>query len=213
MSQSIEKIWKEGFINDEALIAPKLNNLYSQKSKHIVDRFERVFTWNLIGLVMFAVIAVIGMTIEGMPYLGLFIAAMLIALVVRGKEELAKLALIDKNVSSYHYLKSFDQWLNNQMRGYAKLYSFFYPALFLAIITQVRFTAFGDEFINGLLYDFPAMPLLFSIPLYLLMVIISLAILLYFLSGPLYRLDFNSLYGRMFNKLAELLNDMETLRK
>ena len=52
MTQSIEKIWQEGFINDKALVAPKLNDLYNQKSKNIVDKFERVFKWNLIGLMI-----------------------------------------------------------------------------------------------------------------------------------------------------------------
>ena len=31
MEKSIESIWKQGFLNSDALVAPKLNNLYNQK--------------------------------------------------------------------------------------------------------------------------------------------------------------------------------------
>jgi hypothetical protein len=30
MEKSIETIWKEGFLKNDALIAPKINNLYTQ---------------------------------------------------------------------------------------------------------------------------------------------------------------------------------------
>ena len=50
MEKSIETIWKEGFLNQDALIAPKLNNLYNKKSTHIVDKFKRMFRINLIAI-------------------------------------------------------------------------------------------------------------------------------------------------------------------
>ena len=37
MDNSIETIWKKGFLNSDALIAPKLNNLYNQKSQNISE--------------------------------------------------------------------------------------------------------------------------------------------------------------------------------
>jgi len=40
MEKSIETIWKEGFLESDALVAPKLNDLYNQKSIHIVDKFK-----------------------------------------------------------------------------------------------------------------------------------------------------------------------------
>jgi len=213
MSHSIEDIWKKGFISDEALVAPKVNDLYNQKSKNIIDKFEVVFKWNLIGLLVFAAGVVIVLSVMDMPYLGVFIAAMLFVLVIRGRTELALLALLDKNVSSYEYVKSFDSWLKNQMIVYAKLYSFFYPALFLSIVLQFRFSALGHKAINGFLNQYPETPMLFSMPVYFLLAVTVIAGLLFYFSGPLYRLDFKSLYGRMFNKLQELISDMEALRR
>ena len=43
MEKSIENIWKEGFLKSDALVAPKLNNLYNKKSIHIIDKFKRRF--------------------------------------------------------------------------------------------------------------------------------------------------------------------------
>jgi len=213
MSNSIEEIWKEGFISNDALVAPKLNNLYSQKSKNIVDKFELMFKWNLIGIAIFAVIVLVALSLFGTPYLGIFISAMLMSLVVRGRKEQASLALIDKNVSSYQYLKTFHGWLREMMDGYAKLYSFFYPALFLAIAIQFCFSDIAREGINGFVYEYPDTIMVFSMPLYLILAIALVAGLLFRFSGTLYRIDFNSLYGRMLTKLEDLISDMEELRK
>ncbi len=56
MEKSIETIWKEGFLKDDALLAPKLNNLYNQKSMDIVDKFKRMYIVNRIAIVAFAFI-------------------------------------------------------------------------------------------------------------------------------------------------------------
>lgn len=212
MNESIEDIWKNGFIDKDALIAPKINDLYSQKSKNIVDKFERLFKWNLIGLVIFAIVALVALSVFGAPLLGLFVSGLLISLVIRGRKEQATLKLLDKNVSSYQYIKSFDSWLKELMKGYAKLYSFFYPALFLSIVIQCRFTELGQKVIDGFVNKFPDTTLIMAIPLSFLIVVIVVASILYVLSGPLYRLDFNSLYGRSMTKLEDLIRDMEELR-
>lgn len=213
MNNSIEKIWKEGFLSNDALIAPKINNLYNQKSKNIVDKFEVVFKWNLIGLIIFALLVLVVLTIKGIPYLGLFISALLMSLVIRGRKEQSSLKLLDKNVSSYQYLKSFDHWLKNMMQGYGKLYQFFYPALFLSIALQFRFTEFGQQVINALVHRYPDISMLFATPIHLLIATAVITSLLCYFSGALYRLDFNTLYGRMLKKLEELISDMEELRQ
>ena len=213
MANSIEEIWKQGFISNDALVVPKINNLYNKKSKNIVDKFEVVFKWNLIGLLVFAVVVLVVSSILGIPYLGLFISAMLMSLVIRGRKEQASLKLLDKNVNSYQYLKSFDNWLKEMMLGYQKLYSFFYPALLLSIALQARFTALGQAAINGFINEFPDTVMLFATPFYLILAVAVIAGLLFYFSGGLYRLDFNSLYGRMTSKLEELILDMEELRR
>ena len=43
MRKTIEATWREGFLNPDALVAPKVNDLYTRKSSHIVDRIQRAF--------------------------------------------------------------------------------------------------------------------------------------------------------------------------
>ena len=50
MEKSIETIWKEGFIKNDALVAPKLNDLYNQKSIDIVEKFKRMYKLNRIAI-------------------------------------------------------------------------------------------------------------------------------------------------------------------
>jgi hypothetical protein len=59
MEKSIENIWKEGFLKSDALVAPKINNLYNQKSKHLTAKFERMFKINLIAIVVFSAVFII----------------------------------------------------------------------------------------------------------------------------------------------------------
>ena len=65
MEKSIENIWKEGFLKSDALVVPKINNLYNQKSKHITAKFERMFKINLIAIVVFSVVFLIELSTMG----------------------------------------------------------------------------------------------------------------------------------------------------
>jgi hypothetical protein len=46
MTKSIEVIWKEGFVNEAHLTAPKVNDLYNRKSQNIVDKLQSMFAIN-----------------------------------------------------------------------------------------------------------------------------------------------------------------------
>ena len=122
MTKSIETIWQQGFIDDKALIAPKINDLYNQKSQNIVDKLKRTFRWNIIAIAIGALAVLVILSAFGMPILALFIASMLLALAWLGKKQLAELEQMDKNTSSYQYIKSFDAWLKGLMQQYTKIY-------------------------------------------------------------------------------------------
>ena len=53
MEKSIESIWEYGFLKPDALLAPKLNNLYQQKSIDIVEQFKLMYKKNIIGIFCF----------------------------------------------------------------------------------------------------------------------------------------------------------------
>jgi hypothetical protein len=42
MKKTIEATWREGFLTPDALVAPKVNDPYTRKSTHIVDRIQRL---------------------------------------------------------------------------------------------------------------------------------------------------------------------------
>jgi len=70
MEKTIEAIWQEGFLDDKALLAPKLNDLYNQKSSNLVDKRTRMFKINLRVLAAFAIVALIACVAVGLPYVG-----------------------------------------------------------------------------------------------------------------------------------------------
>ncbi len=212
MKKSIETIWKEGFIEDKALIAPKINDLYNQKSQNIVDKLKRMFDLNLKGIAIGAILVFGVLTFNGLPFLGAFISAMLMFLVVKGYQQFKQLQKIDNNVNSYEYLKSFDGWMKKVIKEYTTIYRFIYPMLFVACITRFGFSEVGLSIIEGMAKDFPSIPVVMGMPVVIPVAIALVAFLLSYFAGVIYRLDMKSLYGRQFNKLEEIIADMETLQ-
>lgn len=59
MEKSIETIWKEGFMKNEALVGPKVTNLYNQKSIHFIDKYKRMFKTNLNAIAIGSVVVLV----------------------------------------------------------------------------------------------------------------------------------------------------------
>jgi hypothetical protein len=57
MEKSIEHIWKTGFLDSKALVAPQVNDLYTRKSEHIIEKFKRMFRFNLKAIAIGGVLA------------------------------------------------------------------------------------------------------------------------------------------------------------
>jgi len=127
MEKSIENIWKEGFLKSDALVAPIINNLYNQKSIHIIDKFKRMFKINLIAIVAFSIAFLIVSFFVGIPLMGAIFFVTLMVLVIINKNLLNGLELIDKGVSSYEYLKTFNEWVNKQVSINRRMSRFLYP--------------------------------------------------------------------------------------
>ena len=130
MEKSIESIWKEGFLQKNAMVAPKLNNLYTKKSIHIIDKFKRMFKINFNALVVFSFIVLIVSFFVKIPVMGVMMFILFNVIVFVNKRLLRGLDKIDKNVSSYQYLKSFDAWMQEQIATNVKMSSYIYPYIF-----------------------------------------------------------------------------------
>jgi hypothetical protein len=217
MEKSIETIWKDGFLKSDDLIAPKLNNLYNQKSKHIIDKFKRMFKMNLI-LIFIGSFTVLGASIVvGVPYLGVPMFLILNVMVIINKKRLNTLMLIDKSTNSYDYLVSFDIWLKSEVRSNRKFSRFLYPFVFLSIVVGFCMKIengqrVGNLALNKLLLSYPDLNLLFGIPIIGIIGVLVIVGILILLGGRIYEWDLKIVYGRVFNKLDEIIADIKELR-
>lgn len=211
MENSIENIWREGFLHQDALVAPKLNDLYNQKSQHIVDRFKRMFAMNLNGIIIGAGVLFMASIVAGVPILGTLLAIQLLALVVMGKKQSKGLKIIDKGGTSYQYLKAFDSWLKGVISVYASLYRILYPLLFITFMLGMWFANFTEETRMKLQAD-PDIDMVWGIPLWGIIGMGVFALILGIFSGRLYKWDMKMVYGHVTQKLEELIADMEELR-
>jgi hypothetical protein len=217
MEKSIETIWKEGFLKDDALLAPKLNNLYSQKSIDIVDKFKRMYKINRIGIVAFAFIILPISFITKIPYMGIgmFILFMTISGIAYQLSQ--KIEKIEKTVSSYQYLISFDNWVKEMVSVNTKLSRFLYPYVFIIMVSGFWFGSIGgdipgDKLVNFILLKFPNSFLIFGLPLILILIVLIVIGLLAYFGEKIGNFDLNLGYGRIIKKLKVLIADMDELK-
>ncbi|WP_418638704.1 hypothetical protein [Winogradskyella sp.] len=217
MEKSIENIWKEGFLKSDALVAPKINNLYNQKSIHIIDKFKRMFKINLMAIVAFSFAFLVVAFIIGIPITGIIFFVTLSVLVVINKRLLNDLEKIDIGISSYQYLKAFNQWINKQVSINKRFSRFLYPIIFMSLVLGFWFKdaegmPLGERLVGEILVGFPDTYLIFGIPLIGIVTVAVILVLLFLVGGRIYKWDLNIVYGRLFKKLEELMTDIESLR-
>jgi len=213
MKKSIEQIWKEGFIDENALIAPKVNDLYNQKSKNVVDKLEHMFELNHKGVLIGASIFFAVLSFLGAPLFGLYIVLLFVLLVVVGRIQLKQLQNIDKSIGSYQYLTAFNEWFEQSCEQYTKIYRVFYPLLFLSCITRFGVSENGLKVINKVIELQPGEPVIAGVPWMIWAPVILITTLLTFGAGAIYRADVNLVYGRQMTKLRDIIRDMESLKQ
>ena len=217
MEKSIETIWKEGFLKSDALVAPKLNDLYNQKSKHIIDKFKRMFKINLVAIVIGSFLFLVASFVIGIPVTGIGFFLILSVVVIVNRKLLPGLEKIDKNVNSYQYIKAFDSWMKENFSINRKMAKYYYPLFFLSVVLGYWFsnqngTSLGETLVNKVVLNYPDIYLVFGIPLIGILGLILILFILAFFGGRIYNWDLNIVYGRVLKKLDELITDMEELR-
>ena len=218
MEKSIEDIWKEGFLKKEALVVPKINNLYSQKSIHIIDKFKKMFKINLIAIIIFSFIFLILSYFIGIPIMGIIFFVTLNVLVYINKPLLKDLENIEKGENSYQYLKAFNQWLQKLFTINKRISTFLYPIIFMSFLLGFWFKDakgifLGDRILNKIYVEFPNTIIIFGLPLIGVFMIVLILGLLSFFGARIYQWDFNIVYGRILKKLEELMSDIESLNE
>jgi hypothetical protein len=213
MTKSIETMWKEGFVGETHLTAPKINDLYNRKSQNIVDKLQNMFAINIKAIIWGSLLMLVMMSLIGAPFLGLYICCLLVPLVLIAKKEIKKSVDLSKGQSSYDYLVSFNNWLESSIEVYSGYYKIFYPMFFLGMAVQGIVSKAGGKLITLLVEVFPTELMILGQPYYVLLALIIGTLIFARYAEALYRLDLNIVYGRQFKKLAELIADIEVLRK
>ena len=218
METSIETIWKEGFLKNDALLAPKLNNLYNQKSIHLVDKFKRMYRINWIAILVFACVLIPISIFVKIPYMGIPMSLLFFAVLFINRKFSEKLNKIDKTENSYQYLMSFNSWVKELVQTNTKLSRYLYPYIFLSLIAGFWFGGFGEnipgnEFLAKLLVEFPNTYLVFGLPLIGILIVLFGVGLLAFFGCIIGKWDLNLVYGGILKKLAVLISEMEDLKK
>lgn len=212
MEKSIEKIWKEGFLESDALVAPKINKLYKQKSIHIIDKLKRMMKVNIYVIVVFAFLNLGLYAVLGTPIAGVFIFSLLIGVCWISIKRARTMKNIDTKLSSYDYIKSFNSWLKLAISNNIKVMRFFYPLIFLAAFMPVVHALKTGEVTNEAILN-SGFHLIYGIPTLMWFIALAIAVLIYVFGGKIYKWDVNLVYGRVFKKLEELIADIEELKE
>ena len=217
MNKTIESIWKEGFLKSNALIAPKINDIYNKKSIDIVEKFKRMYRFNIIAIVLFAFILLPITMVTDMAYMGIMMFFLFMTITYHAIRFKKKLETINKNTNSYDYLKTFDNWTKEMRSFNSKLSRFLYPYVFLSMFAGFWFGGLGKpvqgkQFVTYLLGEFPNMIVVFGFPLVMLLAMLFIVVLLGIIGPKIGEWDLKIGYGRILKRLDSLLLDMEELR-
>lgn len=210
MEKSIETMWKEGFLNSNALIAPKINDIYNQKSIHIIDKFQKMFLFNIWGIIIGSSLLFIASFFTGALLAGSIVLIMMFWVAYTAYQELKSLEKIDKGQSSYTFLKAFKDWISKSIDRYGKMYRAVYPVLILVFYFGIWFSdmfAHKREIVAGSSND-----LVLGLHIPTTVIVIIMAVLMSIFSKAIHRKDVKTIYGGILKKLDSALAEMEELR-
>jgi hypothetical protein len=213
MKNSIEVIWKEGFLNEKSLVAPKINDLYNQKSKDLVDKMERTYRLNLILLVIMAIVFPIIHYFLDAIWQGISVSILLLLSVWYSIREKRSIKSLDHGATSIDYLKSFDRLLKDTLSRGEKILRFSYPLYFLIAMSTMYSAWDKGELTSKMYQKLPDIIFIGSVPLFVWIIAGVATLLMLYFSDRIYRWDVRLMYGHVFQKLEETIAEMEKLKE
>jgi len=213
MKNSIETIWKEGFLNEKSLVAPKINDLYNQKSKDVVSKMKRMFRVNIIACVSLALVIPIVFYFLDVLWQGVAASVLILLTLWYGKSQMNSLRTLDHGATSLDYLKSFDRWLKDVFSRSEKIARFYYTLSFL-IAMSIIWSAWDKGPLTSKMYQkYPDVIFIGSVPLFALVIAGVATLLMFYFSDRIYRWDVRLMYGRVLDKLKGTIAEMEELKQ
>jgi len=210
MEQSIETIWKQGFLNSNALIAPKVNDLYNKKSMHIIDKFERLSLMNIRGIIIGASLLFVMSIFAGATLAGSIVLLMMLYIAYTANNGLKALVKIEKGQSSYAFLKSFKGWIANSIDQYGRMYRLVYPVLILTFYFGIWFSDVFESMRTTVAEN--STDLILGLHIYTTILVLISAVLMSVFSKAIHKRDVKTIYGGILKKLDLALAEMEELR-
>ncbi|SDR71922.1 hypothetical protein SAMN04487764_0404 [Gillisia sp. Hel1_33_143] len=201
MERSIENIWKEGFESDKSLKSPLVKDLYTKKSKLIIDKIKSASKWDNLSLIPMALVLFGLFVFLGKMLLGFYLGALLILLFFLNKKMLKKVDGFNSSANTYLYLINYDTQLKAIQRFYTKLLAIGLPIL---IIPAYWLYFQGTPLISG----FMGADMSFQI-----LIVVAIALLLSGLGVLSYKLSTHVVYGKLIKRIEAIIHDMEELEK
>jgi hypothetical protein len=213
MKNSIETIWKEGFLNEKSLVAPKINDLYNQKSKHVVDKVKRMFRVNQVVIVIMSVVLPVIHYFVNALWQGGAASVLLLLTLWYNNRLIHSIKTLDQGATSFDYLKAFDRWLKDVLLKSENIARFSYPVYMLIALSTI-WSAWNNQGLALKTHQkYPDFIFIGDIPLFALFIAGAMIMLMFYFSVKIYKWEVRLMYGRVFGKLEETISEMEKLKQ
>ncbi len=205
MEKSIEKIWNEAFIDEQSLIAPKINNLYNQKSQSLINKIKRTYETDNKGLIPMAILVAVGMTLFSEAIIGFYGAFLILCLYFFNTRLLSQFNNIDVKSDNLTYLKEYKTVINTVIKASKKLFIFAIPLAVLSIFA-LAFSIKEKSFLSKFISSDTSFIEVIGIGFIVALIVSVIGIIVYTISTKI-------LYGTHISKLDSIIKEMEELKK
>ena len=201
MEKSNEQIWNNGFLRDDKLLAPKINNLYNKKSQLLIEKLKYTYTVDNKSILPLAVLFFAISVFFEHYLLGIYLIILMLTLFFMNRKKLSDLEKISILGSNYEYLLEYRKMLESMNSFYTKLL-----ALGVPIAGMIGYYLYFRN--TPMFEDFLLLDLWFK-----LSIILGVAILLSSIGVGAYKITSYIIYGKFLKKINEIIADMQELRK
>ncbi|RLK06811.1 MULTISPECIES: hypothetical protein [Tenacibaculum] len=204
MEKSIEKRWNEAFLDEQSLIAPKINDIYNQKSKSVINKIRRTYEFDNKGLLPMAGIVVIGGILLSETIIAVYGAFLILSLYFFNTRLLKRFKTIDVKSDNLTYLKNYRSVINSVSKATKKLFIFAIPLAIVSIFA-LAYGVKEQSFLSNYISSETSFIGILSVGL---MVAIATAMIGYFV----YTISTKVLYHSLISKLDDIIKELEELK-
>lgn len=204
MDKSIEKRWNEAFLDEQSLIAPKINDIYNQKSKSVINKIKRTYEFDNKGLLPMAGIVVIGGILLSETIIAAYGAFLILSLYFFNTRLLKRFKTIDVKSDNLTYLKNYRSVINSVSKATKKLFIFAIPLAIVSIFA-LAYGVKEQSFLSNYISSETSFLGTLGVGL---MVAIATAMIGYFV----YTISTKVLYHSLISKLDDIIKELEELK-